>query len=95
MSEYAAVGVVFMAATAAGVGLAQIRNKSKLNSIESPLVDAVGPVVENGSTIDALIGNTQLLKLEKLSRVTGCDIYVKVCSVFFSMGYVGLTSCDG
>lgn len=34
-----------------------------------------------GSTLDALIGNTPLIKLNRLSDITGCDIFVKVCGV--------------
>jgi hypothetical protein len=31
-----------------------------------------------GGTLSQLIGNTPLVKLEKLSMLTGCDIYAKV-----------------
>jgi hypothetical protein len=30
------------------------------------------------SSYDQLIGNTPLIKLKKLSQMTGCDIFVKV-----------------
>ena len=32
----------------------------------------------NSTSYDQLIGNTPLIKLKKLSLMTGCDIYVKV-----------------
>jgi hypothetical protein len=39
-------------------------------------------LVQTDNTLGSLIGNTPLVKLERLSKITGCDIFAKVCSLF-------------
>lgn len=71
--------VLIGAALFAVVGVSM---KYQLNKRECVIPDAsVGKAtnkVVSSSTIDSLIGNTPLLKLQKLSAMTGCDIFVKV-----------------
>lgn len=75
-AESVIVGATLLVVAAVGVKYRQkISCKPSSKSGDGEASKANGG---NVSTIDALIGNTPLLKLEKLSLLTGCDIYVKV-----------------
>jgi len=76
-TESVVIGASLLVAAAVGVRYGQIMSKQSSVNRDVP---AGSTKVQDGnvSTIDALIGNTPLLKLEKLSLLTGCDMYVKV-----------------
>ena len=79
ISESTLLGAALLVAT--GIAL-KCRQSSLENGISAALSSGESTTTThtagNTSTIDALIGNTPLLKLEKLSAVLGVDIYVKV-----------------
>ena len=86
-AESVIVGATLLVVAAVGVKYSQIIScKLSSKSVDGEARKANGG---NVSTIDALIGNTPLLKLEKLSLLTGCDIYVKVCD--HSLSYMSFS----
>lgn len=63
----------------AGVALWVCCKKFKLNVTEEECSSSSHFDGASGKgTLSSLIGNTPLVKLEKLSKVIGCDIFVKV-----------------
>ncbi len=62
-----ALGILIGLATSVAIGAMVLKKNSKQSKNNS-----------NSTSYDQLIGNTPLIKLKKLSLMTGCDIYVKV-----------------
>ena len=55
-----------------------MRNRNGGAGVSIATDDQNDSKTNEGSTLDHLIGNTPLIKLETLSRVIGCEIFVKV-----------------
>eukprot|EP01032_Pedospumella_encystans_P007891 gene7891-9407_t len=83
VSESALLGAALLVATGIALKCRQSSLESGVSTSLSSDESSTAPTrtAGNSSTIDALIGNTPLLKLEKLSSVLGVDIYVKMESM--------------